>query len=76
MEAKEVNIYSKKNSFHVDRHYWPTITDKTIQWFYFQGEIIHTYNTITQHADNPILPSMLQVFSMFMAMFEYEKTLN
>ena len=65
------------NNEEIDRHnikyFLPTIIIEDMQWFLFQGIMLHAENNIKSPADH--LKSLLKVLSMFKISIRYDESI-
>ena len=62
---KQINLY-------YSRKYWSKSISHEFMWFLFQDILSYTANNMINHSNNPILQSIIKVFSFFMVQYQYE----
>ena len=63
----------KKIDFYFNTYYWSESIKQAVLWFLLQGVLIFTSNNMSEHSDDPLLKSMLKVFSFFKVQFQFAK---
>ena len=59
------------NLDHSSKH-WSKSISHDFMWFLFQDVLSYTENNMINHSNNPILQSIMKVFSFFMVQHQYE----